>query len=224
MIQADTHTESIRGQLGQGILSLSELKLFVAFHAGQSAADKVPIWLKHALNPIGHVTRRPDYSFSDLISLIVVSELRKRGMKSWRIREAELYLRKLTDVDRPFVTETIATDGVTVWIPSQEPGQMESANEGGGQQVQIKALGNSLKRIQYREGKAKSWSPSKGVVIDPDVQFGRPVIEGTRVLAEEAADVARDAGEESAQSWLALSAAELRNALKFQREAEILSI
>src|SRR4051794_28546060 len=108
-------TESTRGELGQGIYSLAELKQYVALDAGPDAGEQVLPWLMDILLPVAHRSRRPDYSFSDLISLFVVRELRRAGVQPRAIRDAEAHFRKLWHTDRPFARESIATDGVDVY-------------------------------------------------------------------------------------------------------------
>jgi hypothetical protein len=63
-----------RAQLNQGIYSLEDLRTYLAYYTGDKAAGTYALdWLTDALNPAeGHVPRRPDYAFSDLISLFVV--------------------------------------------------------------------------------------------------------------------------------------------------------
>jgi uncharacterized protein (DUF433 family) len=199
-----------------------ELCLYVAFHAGPTAGEHAPLWLHTALNPIGHEPWQSDYSFSDLISLLVVAELVKLGLRQYRIRESEAYLRQLTGLDRPFVTEDLATDRVTVFIPSVEPGQLESTNRGGGQQVQVEALRPYLRYVKYYEGKAVSWTPSKRVRIDPQIQFGEPVIDGTRITTEVAADIAATLGPSAAAERLDVDLADVKRAVAFEQKLETL--
>ncbi len=126
-----SHTESTRGELGQGLYSLGELQAYVAYDGTRNDGARVLTWLTEVLNPVPHRSRQPDYSFSDLISLFVVRELRKRRVPAHRIRDAEAHLRAKWGTDRPFVSERIATDGRHVFcgeeIVSDQPAQIEAA-------------------------------------------------------------------------------------------------
>jgi len=231
MATTETHpTDSIRGQLGQGIYSLGELRLYLAYHGGPEAGDLALYWLTNALNPVAHASHEPDYSFSDLISLLVVRELVHLGVALHEIKEAEEYMRSRFKTDRPFVSEEVATDGETVFIRSEVQEQVERANlpksqRGGprrGQQAQRKVIGPYLHRVKYSDGRAVTWSPSEDVVLDPAVQFGEPVIKGTRVPTAAVAAMAEAAGIGEVANRLGLKEASARRALKFESKLSAL--
>lgn len=217
-----------RGGIGQGIYSLAELRLYLAFYAGPEVGDRALYWLETALNPVDHQTRKPDYSFSDLISLLVVSELVGLGMQPHRIQEAEGYLRDRSRTARPFVNQEIATDGKTLFIRSDVEEQMESANHGGGQQAHGRIIGPFLKRVSYTRtadadwAPAISWSPTDRIVLSPRVQFGEPVIDGTRVPTAAVAEIAAVAGVEETTCRLSITSVAARAALDFERRLEAL--
>lgn len=181
-------------------------------------------WLTNALNPVDHRPKQPDYSFSDLISLFVVRELHKRGVSLTEIAKAEKHGRDRFGVDRPFVRYDVATDGRDVCfeadLDTNQPRSMESANKGG-QRVLIEPIRDRLRSVRYTEesadGLAYAWAPMKGVVLDPAVQFGAPVIAGTRVPTDDAADLAHDLGEKTTANRLSLELAQIQVAVKFQQ-------
>jgi uncharacterized protein (DUF433 family) len=210
-----TPPESSRGRIGQGIYSLAELRSYLAFDGKQRDGEHALDWLA-VLNDVGHRPRQPDYSFADLVSLFVVRTLLHRGVKPRRIREAEAYLRTRRQTDRPFVCDDLSTDGQFVFFDSVE-GQIESANRGGGQQAGLVIIAPYLHRVQYRNGAAVQWSPVDHVVLNPEVQFGEPVIDGTRVLTSAIADTAGEAGVEQAAKWLAVSIDAAQAAVAFER-------
>lgn len=217
-----------RGGLGQGIYSLSELRLYLAFYASPRAGDRALYWLETALNPVDHSTRQPDYSFSDLISLFVVSELVGHGMTPAAIKRAEAWMRKRFKTARPFVNEEIATDGQSVFLRSEHAEQVENANHGG-QQAHREIVGPYLRRVQYRGTDAPdwrpavAWSPLRGVTLDPNLQFGEPVVEGTRVPTSAVAGIASVAGIREAANRLDIAVADAKAALRFERSMAALS-
>ena len=215
-------TESTRGEIGQGIYSLAELRLYVAFEAGREASEQVLAWLTDVLLPVAHTTRRPDYSFSDLISLFVVRELRRAGVQPRAIRDAEAHFRKLWKTDRPFARETIATDGVDVYPSRRDIADQLEAGNRGGQQVMFEAVRDRLRNVRYDDGWATAWSPVPDVVLDPRVQFGEPVIDGTRVPTASIAGSVEAVGEGRTVQMFQLSADAVRSAVQFERRLSAL--
>ena len=211
------HTESTRGQLGQGIYSLAELRLYLSLYGKPEDGDSALYWLDHALNPVAHESRQPDYSFSDFISLLVVRELVGMGVRVGRIQEAERYGRRRFGLDRPYVTNEVMTDGSLVFFASDEERQVEVANRGGGQQVDRRAVAAYLRRVVYSaDGLAIAWQPVKHVVLRPGVQFGEPTVDGTRVPTSAVADVAEAAGVVEAAKRLGVTRTAAAAAVKFE--------
>jgi uncharacterized protein (DUF433 family) len=215
-----THTESTRGELGQGLYSLGELRLYVAYEGTKEDARDVFRWLTKVLNPVGHRRWRPDYSFSDLVSLFVVRELLRRGVTPAAIHDAERYLRNVLNLDRPFVSERIRTDGRNVYHGnqrvSQAPESIEAANLGG-QQTMVAPIRDYLTSVTYEGELARRWNPADQVVLDPEIQFGEPVIEGTRVLTAAVAEAAERVGEERAAEQFDVEPSAARSAVWFER-------
>lgn len=211
------HPESTRGQIGQGIYSLAELRLYLAYYGEPADGDLALYWLGTVLNPVAHRARHPDYSFSDLVSLFVVRELVRLGVPARRIRQAEEYMRGRFGIDRPFVNEEVATDGAEVFVRSDEPEQVESANRGGGQQAHREVIGPYLHRVHYSDGTAASWSPADHVSLNPQVQFGEPVVDETRVPTSAVADLAGSIGITDAADCLGVPVEAAESAVRFER-------
>jgi len=220
MAPTATSPESTRGELGQGLYSLDELRRYVALDGTARDGRRVLDWLTQVLHPVRHRPKQPDYSFSDLISLFVVRELIGRGVPAHRIRDAEEHLRKKWGTDRPFVSESIATDGRHVYsgdeLVSAQPAQIEAASLAG-QQTMIEPIKQDLRSIRYHEGQAEQWHPAEFVVLDPGLQFGDPVIEGTRVPVRSVAAVAAARGTRAAARTYGISLAAAEAASRFQQ-------
>jgi uncharacterized protein (DUF433 family) len=218
-----SQTESTRGELGQGLYSLADLRAYVSFpdeRRGRFAAGEYALeWLDGALNPVAHAARQPDYSFSDLISLFVVRELVRKGVRPGTIRAAEGYLRRRLRTDRPLLSDKIATDGRHVLYDDEivgEPEQVEAADLEG-QQVMVEPIREQLASVWYSDGWASRWHPTRWVVLDPGVQFGEPVIEGTRLRTADLAAVAEDIGSQAAARRLDVDEAATEAAVRFER-------
>lgn len=207
-----------RGNLGQGVYSLAELRLFVAFYAGHEAGNRVLTWLNRALHPVGHRSHQPDYSFFDLVSLLVVSELISHGVPMRKIRESEGYLRQQTGVDRPFTHRKLKTDGYHVFIDGAHPSQLEITGRAGGQQVQATIISQFVKEIQYSGDWAARWTPAPFVEIDPERQFGEPTVAGTRVLTRDVFETAQEASIAETAECFGISNGAVRGALDFEEK------
>jgi uncharacterized protein (DUF433 family)/GNAT superfamily N-acetyltransferase len=205
-------------ELGKGLFSLADLRIYMAFSGHREDGDRVLPWLTEILNPVHHQAKRPDYSFGDLVSLFVVRELKKKGVRTRVIRDAEEYLRKKWNTDRPFVSDEIKTDGCGIFVDDElvAGGQIESA-ERHGQQVMREAVRERLTHVKYDDGTASSWNPTRFVAVDPLVQFGEPVITGTRIPTSSIADMATFASVAQIASDMGVTAKQAKAALNFEQ-------
>jgi uncharacterized protein (DUF433 family) len=215
---ADKDIEKTRGDLGRGVYALSDLRAFLALSGKREDAKKTLPWLTRVLNPVGHRPWQADYSFSDLISLFVVRELVKKGVAQHTIRDAETYLRRKWKTDRPFVSDEIQTDGRRVLVDDEViAGQIESADLYG-QQVMRELIKDRLAHVHYQDGSAEYWSPMKGILVDPRVQFGEPVIAGTRLPTEAVWATVKRMGLDATITHLDVPAPAARAAIVFEEE------
>jgi uncharacterized protein (DUF433 family) len=213
---ADNKIQSTRGDLGAGVYSLADLRLFVSLYGEPEDGKQAASWLRTVLNPVEHSRWQPDYSFSDLISLFVVRQLRRRGVRPGTITDAERYLRVKWQTDRPFAREDIKTDGYEVFCDDDpDAGQIEAAGRQG-QQTMRQTIEDGLQSVRYSDGGAAYWRPAPGIVVDPRVQFGSPVMEGTRVPTNAVAGVGRGLGVEHAVRRFDLSTKQVKNAIAFE--------
>ena len=119
-------------------------------------------------------------AFEDLVSLRIVAALRGAGVSFLRIRTAELNLRELTGHLRPFATESLWTDTSDVFTDFR--GMLLAASRSG--QIAMRLMEQHLipvHGLNFANGVATSWTPTRFVVMRPDVQFGAPCISGTRI-------------------------------------------
>ena len=110
-------------------------------------------------------------------------------------------------------------------FPKDEPipGQLEAADLRG-QQTMREMVKDRLTDVHYSDGTAAYWTPLEHVRLDPRVQFGEPVIIGTRVPTEAVAGVARQVGPEEAASWFDVSLPATTSAIQFEdRIASVLA-
>lgn len=155
------------------------------------AVSTVARWA-NGLTAVEHRPRRPDYSFLDLVSMLIVRDLVRLGMRPSEVHAAEEHLRHRYHYEHPFAVVRLKTDGVDVFYEASPTimDQITSANRGG-QEVIKPAIHHALKDVSYESGIAAAWSPTPGVILDPRIQFGEPCVADTRVTTSQLAVIAR---------------------------------
>jgi uncharacterized protein (DUF433 family) len=123
--------------------------------------------------------------FQDLVRFRMIVALRSRGISARAVRVAEDTARDLTGQPQPFVTEPLWTYGSSVFLKLQETLFAISR----GTQVAMAFLKDFLSPVHHGmnfndQAIAIDWRPFPGVLIDPEIQFGDPCIEGTRIQTE----------------------------------------
>ncbi len=120
--------------------------------------------------------------FEDLISLRVVLALRAAGIRWVKIDEAEHFLRRETQSDRPFATEDLWVAHGDVFAELWD--RLMAASSFG--QLAFDIMREYLIPVSGltfddETRMANSWEPVAGVILEPDVQFGSPCLKGTRI-------------------------------------------
>jgi uncharacterized protein (DUF433 family) len=124
-------------------------------------------------------------SFLDLIDAYVAYFFRSNGVKTPSIRRAYEKLKDQLGEDHPFAREEckLSTDGNSVVYEiltrDGDAGDMDVIAE----QMLFPAFKKRLEKISYDKNTklADAWDIAKGVVINPGIGFGKPVIEHTGV-------------------------------------------
>ncbi len=119
-------------------------------------------------------------AFEDLVSLRIVAALRAAGVGFPRIHAAEHKLREVTGHRRPFATESLWTDTSHVFADFR--GMLLAASKDG--QIAMQLMEEYLFPVHgltFEGGVVSSWMPACSVVMRPDIQFGAPCVEGTRI-------------------------------------------
>ena len=143
-----------------------------------------------------HIPSRPPQhaagalSFLDLISLQVMHELRRLGVKTTYVKRAEKHLTERLG-EYPLARHTIWTDGVHVFFDPDSPLRcelpeyaLESADLGG-QRALVRLVHTYLRKVTYDErGFAIAWSPKERIMLHSARQFGQPCVQGTRITTE----------------------------------------
>lgn len=181
-------------------------------------------WMKTGLTPASYTQpagKSDVLSFHDLVSLEMVKRLSARGVSLQKIRVLESELRRYKpDVTRPFAHEIFFTDGVDIWY-QLEPDDQRLVQATGRNQRHVawrEAVRSFAEEIVYEQGIAVRWIPDEHISIDPKVQFGAPVVEGTRVTVTTIAANLEVGTAEQVANWFDLTIEEVRAAGSYATE------
>lgn len=181
--------DTVHVRLGHGVYSLAEVSRLTGLDV-----RRVRHWFATTSNG---VPRRPVFeadfpeieddlavSFHDLIDVYVAGLFRQRGVSLHVVRKAYEVLKHDLQTDHPFCHEALYTDGTRIFIGLVNPVEDEAFTEVVTRQHYIPTLIKEyLSKIDYCAASqlAARWNIRTGVVIDPAVNFGKPVVENTNV-------------------------------------------
>lgn len=124
----------------------------------------------------------PAFDFGDLVSLLVISRLRHRGVRADEIKRGVGALAEALGVVRPLAhidaSRRLGTVGRSFFA---DVGGWADAGRGM-QMAFASVIAPVLQPLEYdTSGMARVWRPVDGVSLSPDVHAGAPVVDGTRV-------------------------------------------
>ena len=159
----------------------------------------------------------PLLTFEDLITLFVVRELRRASVDIADIRGAERQLAERWHVRKPFAYGEFRT-GYGAIVTVLKKGERPVAVAGAVQEILYDLVKRDLRNVTYDARKRASlWRPSPHIALRPDIQFGQPCIEGTRVTTRTVSQYLA-AGEtvEALAEEFGITTAKLEAALAFE--------
>lgn len=162
------------------------------------------------------------FSFLDLVSAAVVSELRRRDVPDADVRDGVAFLRSEFACSQPLavqsIVERLGTAG-TAFVVRLDGGWFDLGRGGQGAFEDVIKL--YLRSIAYDDlGIAARWRPAALIVLDPAIQAGAPCIEGTRVTTRVVADMAITDSAESIADDLEVSLDAVNAAIVFQQRLD----
>lgn len=178
--------------LGDGVYSLRAARRILMRSDRDMSTRRLRAWARLGLTYGTHATEFGPavLSFADLISLEVVVRLRRAGLTSQDVRLLERrLLERFPHWTHPLAHGIFYTDGDNVWADM-------TAMEGAGSSEVIEVIGKRrdhyvmrptvqpyVREVSFAEDdrRALRWELTEWVEIDPAVQFGAPVVKGTRV-------------------------------------------
>jgi uncharacterized protein (DUF433 family) len=162
-------------------------------------------------------------SFLDLIEVFVAGQLRERGISLQKVRKVHAALSAQLKTDHPFCRKEIRTRGKSVFaVGLDQRGRDEIFEVLTGQKVFPQIIRPFLKSLDYHSQSllASRWKIARGVVVNPEICFGQPIVESagipTSILCNSYRANGRDLG--IVAKWYGLTTEEVQVAVRFERK------
>lgn len=208
--------------LGQGLYTFSEAARILRNAVEPVSASTLRRWTTSGLVSPASVTAagEPLLNFDDLVSLEVIRRFRREHVSLPSIRRLEEELRLRHQLARPFAYQIFYTDGADVWAKVAGPDGTMHLIEIRGRRpnhyVWVGAIETFATQIDFGEdGRAEVWRPSRWVEINPHLQFGAPVVAGTRIPVSTIAAQLRAATPEDVARWYDLEPEQVRGVQEY---------
>lgn len=162
--------------------------------------------------------------FLDLMEVRFVDAFLQAGVPWRTIRLAAQRARELLDQDHPFSTRGFQTDGHSIFAEVvQESGEPQLLDLAKNQYAFRRVISPSLYAgVDFDEmDRAARWWPMgkrRHVVVDPERQFGQPIVVEKSVPTAVLADAVGTEGSiRAVSSWYGVRESAVRDALRFER-------
>jgi uncharacterized protein (DUF433 family) len=209
--------------LGCGIYTFSE-----AARLARVSVQRMRAWFQGWPDRLGPVIRPAGgrasnlIGFLDLVDSVVMARLREYGVSMQYLRKVHLVLREALYVSRPFAQKNVLTDGRRVFLElADEYGESSLKELLTRQQAFPAILQDYLQQIEHdpRTLIATRWHIHEGVVIDPQREFGKPIVDaaGIPTAVIDAAYRANGADRDMVADWYGVSPLDIDTAVVFEK-------
>lgn len=175
-------------ELGQGIFTVSDLaeilripKTRVRYWFNTYVREELPAITNYRYN--FNSDQGLYVNFRSLLQLYVFEELKKEGFNKKSVLSAYSALSATLNTMYPFATDKILIAGKSILLELDNQHIIDANSTK--QYNLVKILAPYLKKIQFdQSGNAIRFFPlgiESSIVVDPEIQFGAPVISGTRI-------------------------------------------
>ena len=178
--------QSVESLLGRGVYGIPEAARYTGLHH-----QRVRSWFKSRSKGGGGPIFRGDLpavqnnyaiSFLDLIDVLIAGQLRNHGVSMHVVRAANELLKDELSTEHPFCRSELLTDGRDIFMrTADELGNASLSEVLTKQSVFPRIILPYLERIDYGQVSklAERWRIAEGVVIDPAISLGKPVVAAT---------------------------------------------
>lgn len=171
----------VKPKLGEGIFLTTDIAQILNLKYPKVKRWLDEYWLNYTFGDEGNKA----VNFNTLIEFYTFYKLREKKLTVQSIRKYHSIISSDLDTPYPFAHSRISTDGNNVWY--DQLGNLIKAD--GKKQFDLKPIIQPfLDKIDFGGTEtAKRFYPLfpyKGIVIDPQRQFGQPIINGTSIRAE----------------------------------------
>ena len=215
-----------RPRLGAGAFTLAEVARYTKLHR-----SRVDSWFRGRSDGRGagpllagdYVSKHGRFlaSFLDMIDVLVAGQFRDFGVSMQAVRQAYSALQRQLETVHPFCRRGLYTDGQKVIIEVVDALGNPKLREAVSGQRLFAQIKSHLAGVTYDESTelAKAWSIARGVVIDPRLSMGRPVVRSagitTYVLAN--AYFANERNSELVANLFEVPKTQVQDAVRFER-------
>ncbi|QEL13288.1 hypothetical protein [Limnoglobus roseus] len=213
-------------QLGLGIYDLREAARFTRLNPTRVRRWFVQRPSEPNRKPVLHsdysaIQGDPAISFLDLIDVFVFGQLRTHGVSLPTLRKVSVQLTKVLDTRHPFAHHRLATDGQEVFLRGIDAdGKDELIEVLTRQRVFPEIIAPFLKKLDYDPSTdlARLWHIGRGVILDPRIAMGKPVVEGVYVKTDllAAAWEANKRNAEAVARWYNVGPQDVLRAVEFE--------
>lgn len=188
------------------------------FHHGDRSRPSDPLWQPQ----LPRLGREVELGFRDLLELKFVDAFVKAGVSLHAIRRALAIARDLAGDRHPFSTARFRTDGRTVFLQvHEETGEHTLLDLLKRQYAFNRIVEPSFRDLDLENGVAARWWPmshARSVVLDPERNFGHPIVADYGVPTQALADaVAAESSVPKVAKLYGLPPRSVRDAVEFER-------
>ncbi len=184
-------TKNISPTIGEGVYSVPDAAAILGFPINKVRRWIKTYWEDKFNDENGSYTwgegRDRGFNFYTLVELIAIYALREKEISFHKIIEARSFLQKELNVEYPFASEKVMSDGQKFYFAINKTVLMDVNLS---RQTSIKDLVEPYcKKLDFDaiDTLANQFWPlgkDHSIVVDPKHRFGEPVIEGTNISAD----------------------------------------
>lgn len=205
---------------GVGVYSFPQAAAIIG-RGGDAPARTLRRWMESGLTPATRDVAGESeiLTFHDLVSLEVVRRFRVEHVSLQKVRKVEAALRdRHPDLLRPFAHRVFFTDGASIWVDVN--GMTEEVIGKHPKHVVFRdAISTFAQEIRYQHDVAVAWDVSEWIEIDPAVQFGAPVVRGTRITVDAVIGNLEVGSPEDVADWYGLSVRQVEGVVRYAEAA-----